>query len=473
MTTNGHGGVQGSPGGNGLARRKSIQARWDNLTIATREIREALVVELLDLPDAEFDEVLDVGLRADDEETRRLAVEISSILPDHHGVLAALDDPEPSVRLAAVAALATRRPDSAPTGLHLALRDACPHVRSMAIRAMAVIDAPLGWTAADEALDDPVDIVRETAALTLESLARNLPVDVAAGDPVAARTPMPSAVRPILSVLIPVYNERPTLDEALTRLMASSLPAATEVILVDDGSTDGSREIAARWADEVDTIRAVFHERNGGKGAALRTALNHATGQFVCILDADLEYNPDNIADALRPLISGQARAVYGVRSFGGHAAHSFWYVVGNRTLTTLTNVIYNQYVRDMMTCIKAMRLEDFRRLDLRSNGFAIEAEITAKLMRLGVRVHEVPVDYKARSHEQGKKIRPSDALRVLAVLLRQRVRSPRGFAPAVVAGPRPTPESTPFGRSTADRVPGSPAELAGLAIDKPSAVPA
>jgi glycosyltransferase involved in cell wall biosynthesis len=176
---------------------------------------------------------------------------------------------------------------------------------------------------------------------------------------------------------------------------------------------------AREWPEQV---RIVYHDRNRGKGAAIRTALEEARGSFSTIMDADLEYEPSDIPALLEPLRDGHAQAVFGTRGFQSHSAYSFWYVVGNRAVTFAANLLYNSWISDMMTGQKAMATELFRSLDLREGGFAIEAEITARLLRKGVRIYEVPIDYTARSREEGKKLTALDGVRVLRTLLRCRL---------------------------------------------------
>ena len=165
-----------------------------------------------------------------------------------------------------------------------------------------------------------------------------------------------------------------------------------------------------------------FHARNSGKGAALRTALQHATGEFTAILDADLEYRASDLAALLEPLIAGRANVVFGTRMWSSHAAYSFWYVVGNKGVTFATNLIYNCWISDVMTCHKAMRTDLFRSLELRERGFAIEPEIAARALRAGERIYEVPISYRARSRVEGKKLTTTDGLRVLRTLVRCRL---------------------------------------------------
>jgi len=192
--------------------------------------------------------------------------------------------------------------------------------------------------------------------------------------------------------------------------------------VIDDGSSDGTRELLRNdvWPKSV---RVLFHEKNRGKGAALRTGLAEARGTFSAVLDADLEYSPSEIPALLEPLRRGDAQAVFGSRGFRSHTAYSFWYVMGNRFVTLVTNLLYNSWLSDIMTGQKSMRTELFRSLKLRERGFAIEPEITARLLKRGIRIHEVPVVYRARSREEGKKLTVLDGLRVIRTLVRCRVR--------------------------------------------------
>jgi glycosyltransferase involved in cell wall biosynthesis len=220
---------------------------------------------------------------------------------------------------------------------------------------------------------------------------------------------------------MPVFNERVRLERAIAAVLDAKVSESFELLIVDDGSTDGTREILrdGNWPPEVHVI---YHERNRGKGAALRTALGEARGEYTTIMDADLEYEPTDIPALLGPLREGLAQAVFGTRAFQSHSAYSFWYVVGNRSVTFAANLLYNSWISDMMTGQKAMSTELFRELKLRQRGFAIEAEITARLLRRGIRIYEVPITYTARSREDGKKLTALDGLRVLRTLLRCRV---------------------------------------------------
>jgi glycosyltransferase involved in cell wall biosynthesis len=220
---------------------------------------------------------------------------------------------------------------------------------------------------------------------------------------------------------MPVFNERNTVERAIEDLLTARADAAWELIVVDDGSTDGSADLL-RSRDWPSGVRVLFHERNRGKGAALRTALAEAKGEFAAVLDADLEYSAADLHALLAPLRDGNADVVFGTRGFQAHSAYSFWYVIGNRTVTFAANLIYNSWVSDIMTGQKAMRTELFRSLYLRERGFAIEAEITARLLRRGIRIYEVPVLYRARSREEGKKLTALDGVRVVGTLLRCRI---------------------------------------------------
>ncbi|HEY8703356.1 MAG TPA: glycosyltransferase family 2 protein [Gaiellaceae bacterium] len=224
-----------------------------------------------------------------------------------------------------------------------------------------------------------------------------------------------------VSIVMPVFNERVRLERAVDAVLDAKVADRFELLIVDDGSTDGTRDIlrGRSWPPEV---RVIYHDRNRGKGAAIRTALAEARGEYTTIMDADLEYEPSDIPALLAPLRDGHAQAVFGTRGFQSHSAYSFWYVVGNRGVTFAANLLYNSWISDMMTGQKAMPTELFRSLELRERGFAIEAEITARLLRRGIRIYEVPIGYTARSRDEGKKLTALDGLRVLRTLVRCRV---------------------------------------------------
>jgi glycosyltransferase involved in cell wall biosynthesis len=224
-----------------------------------------------------------------------------------------------------------------------------------------------------------------------------------------------------LSILMPVFNERETVARAIDEALNAELPVRErEVIVVDDASTDGTCELLREriWPAELKLVR---HEHNLGKGAAVRTGLRHASGDFAAILDADLEYRASDLALILAPLLSGEARVVFGTRAWASHTAYSFWYVVGNKALTLAANVLFNCFISDVMTCQKAMRTDLFRSLPLREQGFGIEPEIAARVLRAGEQIYEVPISYPARTRAQGKKLTALDGLRVLRTLVRCR----------------------------------------------------
>ena len=226
---------------------------------------------------------------------------------------------------------------------------------------------------------------------------------------------------PALSILMPVYNEASTIEHAIAVTLAAELPAPFELVIVDDGSTDGTLEIldAADLPEQVTVLR---HPENRGKGAAVRTALAAARGEYAAILDADLEYEPDDLAHLLGPLLAGRSNVVLGVRAFDGFTSHSFVYVLGNKGVTLIANILFNVYIRDMMSCHKMMRTDLFRALPLKESGFAIEAEIVARLLQRGERIYEMPVSYHARPTEAGKKLTWVDGLRVVRTLVRCRL---------------------------------------------------
>jgi glycosyltransferase involved in cell wall biosynthesis len=225
-----------------------------------------------------------------------------------------------------------------------------------------------------------------------------------------------------LSILMPVFNERSTIEAAIDDALTAELPVESrQLVVVDDGSTDGTRELlgSREWPNGVEVL---YHERNRGKGAAVRTGLQHATEEFAAILDADLEYRAADLGHLLVPLVSGEASVVFGTRAWTSQSSFSFWYVMGNKAVTFVTNILYNCWISDLMTGQKAMRTEVIRSLPLRERGFAIEPEIAARLLRAGERIHEVPIHYRARSREAGKKLTAFDGLRVLRTLIRCRV---------------------------------------------------
>ncbi len=219
---------------------------------------------------------------------------------------------------------------------------------------------------------------------------------------------------------MPVYNERERVERAIAEVLDTKLPSDFELIIVDDGSTDGTREIlrSGSWDERV---RLFEHPANRGKGAAVQTGLAEANGEFAAIFDADLEYDPADLGLLMPPLLDGRTNACFGVRAFDGYTSHSFLFVLGNKGVTLACNMMFNVYLHDIMTCHKMIRTDLFRSLPLREPGFAIEPEITARLVQRRQRIFEVPVHYHARATDEGKKLTAVDGFRVLRTLARCR----------------------------------------------------
>ncbi|MFC7481991.1 glycosyltransferase family 2 protein [Luedemannella flava] len=228
-----------------------------------------------------------------------------------------------------------------------------------------------------------------------------------------------------LSILMPVYNEAKSIASAVKQALDVTYPVEVELVIVNDGSQDGTGEVLAALDDP--RLNLITHPQNKGKGAAIKTAVAGATGDYMVILDADLEYDPQDIPRLLQPVLDGHAKVVYGNRTFGSHSSFSFWYVMGNKGVTTAANILYNCYISDLETCFKLMPLELYRSLNIRSAGFGMEAEVTGKLLRQRIRPYEVPISYRARSREEGKKITWKDGVEALWILARERVRKPLG----------------------------------------------
>jgi len=226
----------------------------------------------------------------------------------------------------------------------------------------------------------------------------------------------------VLSVMMPIFNEERTLATILEHVL--DRPEVGEVIAVDDGSTDDSWAILERAAREDARVRPVRQPVNSGKGAALRRAIRELQMPFALVQDADLEYDPRDYPELLKPLISGRADVVYGVRGFAGQTAHSFWFVSGNRLVTLGCNVLFNCYISDLETGYKVLRSELWKLLNLQGSRFDIEPDITARVLRLGYRIHEVPIRYYARTREEGKKLSWRDGIHALVTLGKLRLAS-------------------------------------------------
>ncbi len=223
---------------------------------------------------------------------------------------------------------------------------------------------------------------------------------------------------PLLSVVMPVYNERETIEHMIARVLAVR-GIRIELIVVDDGSKDGTSDIL-RALGQTYPFK-LLHKPNGGKGSALRLGFKEVTGDLVVIQDADTEYSPEEFPELIELICQGRADVVYGSRFLGRHRVFLFTHYLGNLFLTLLTNVLYNTMLTDMETCYKAMRIEVLRSFTLDSNGFGIEPELTAKIFKRGYRVYEVPITYDGRGYDEGKKITWRDGVVALWVLLKYR----------------------------------------------------
>jgi glycosyltransferase involved in cell wall biosynthesis len=223
-----------------------------------------------------------------------------------------------------------------------------------------------------------------------------------------------------LSVIVPVFNERNTVAEIVRRMRSVDLPIEREIVMVDDGSDDGTRDVLTQLQDS--TVRVVKHPLNRGKGAAIRTGLEHATGDVVLVQDADLEYDPEDWPKLLAPVLKGRARVVYGSRFTGERRNMLFLHWVGNRFLSLVTNVLYNSTLSDMETCYKLFERDVLDGVQLRADRFDFEPEFTAKILRRGIRIYEVPISYAGREPYEGKKITWRDGVTALWTLVKYRL---------------------------------------------------
>ncbi len=223
-----------------------------------------------------------------------------------------------------------------------------------------------------------------------------------------------------ISILIPVYNEKKTILDLL--FLVKNVNVDKEIIIVDDSSTDGTREILEeRFGSANDEIRVYYHQTNMGKGAAIRTALSHATGDYVIVQDADLEYSPSDIVKLANAALEKKAEAVYGSRFLNSWKSTSFWHYSVNNFLTFLTNLFFGASLTDMETCYKMIRTDIIKGLGIKADRFEFEPEVTAKLLRKKVKIHEVPISYRGRSYDEGKKIGWRDGIEAVIMLFKLR----------------------------------------------------
>lgn len=222
-----------------------------------------------------------------------------------------------------------------------------------------------------------------------------------------------------VSIVMPVYNEKATIQEILRRVRAAPLNEK-EILCIDDCSTDGTREILIEEAEKGDIV-LLQHQRNLGKGAAVRTGLSQVKGDIVIIQDADLEYDPEDYPKLLKPILSGRAKVVYGSRFLGEHKAMYFWHAVGNNLLTLLVNILFDSTLTDMETGYKVFTADIAKNLKLDSPRWGFDPELTAKILKMGHRIYEVPISYAGREHFEGKKIRWTDGFTILLTLLKNR----------------------------------------------------
>ncbi len=223
-----------------------------------------------------------------------------------------------------------------------------------------------------------------------------------------------------LSVVMPVFNEKATIREIISKVLAVDLEK--ELIIVDDGSTDGTRDILRELEPSLEgAVRVFYLDRNRGKGFAVRHGISQAAGDVLVIQDADLEYEPEEFHNLLEPYQKGRAAVVYGSRFLGGHRSGYYWTTLGNKFLTWLTNVIYNSNLTDMETCYKLFSMDVIREINLKCRRFEFEPEVTAKILKRGMHIYEVPISYSAREYSEGKKISSKDAIEAVKTLVRYR----------------------------------------------------
>ena len=220
-----------------------------------------------------------------------------------------------------------------------------------------------------------------------------------------------------ISVVVPVFNELSTIESIMGRIKA--VPLSKEIVVVDDYSTDGTRDLLSRM--NGDMVKVIFHEKNMGKGAALRTGFRNATNDIVIVQDADLEYDPDEYHKLIKPIIDGKADVVYGSRFMGSepHRVLYFWHMLGNKTLTFLSNMFTNLSLTDMETCYKVFRREVLNNITIEENRFGFEPEITAKLSKMNLRIYEVGISYAGRSYKEGKKINWKDGISAIRCIIK------------------------------------------------------
>lgn len=225
-----------------------------------------------------------------------------------------------------------------------------------------------------------------------------------------------------ISIIVPVYNEEKTLRQILEKLKATDFsPLEKEIIIVNDASSDGTAAILAELV-KTENYKIITHEKNAGKGAAIRTGFKSATGDLVTIQDADLEYDPAELAKLTKPILDGQADVVYGSRMLGSHKTNNFYYYLGNKFLSLATNILYNTSLTDMETCYKVIKTDIVKNINIVSNRFDFEPEITAKILRGGHRIFEMPISYCGRNFKEGKKITWRDGIKALWVLVKYRL---------------------------------------------------